>query len=124
MKFAKIGAGFYVLWGLVHLQAAYQEFVLAAGVSPGLEHGKLNQEAWDLLFFALAAILIALIYNWKNNRMGFWLNLVLVSAADLGFIIYVLIPGYVTFFPGIIGPVFWIAGAVFTAIGLRTKPAS
>jgi hypothetical protein len=124
MKFAKIGAVFYVLWGLVHLQAAYQEFILAAGTAPGLIHGKLDQEAWDLLFFALTAILIAVIYNWKNDPLGFWLNLVLVSAADLGFIIFVLIPGYVTFFPGIIGPLFWVAGVLFTSLGLRDKPSS
>ena len=119
MKFAKIGASLYILWGILHIIAAYDGFVLGASVDPGLVQGKLNQGAWDLLFFALASISIAIIYNWKNDVMGYWINLVLVSVADIGFIIFVLIPGYVSFFPGILGPIFWISAAIFSSIGIR-----
>jgi hypothetical protein len=119
MTYARIGAGCYVVWGLLHLKAAYDEFVLAAGVDPGLVHGKLNQGAWDLLFFAVFAIAVAVLFNWRNDRAGYWLNLVVVSAADIGFVLFVLIPGDVAFFPGILGPVFWVAGALFTSLGLR-----
>ena len=87
---------------------------------PGLVQGKINQGAWDLLFFALFAIVIAVLYNWKNDPLGYWLNLIVVSAADIGFIIFVLLPGYVYFFPAS-GPVFGIGGAVFTTLGTRTK---
>lgn len=122
MTFAKIGAAFYVIWGLLHIKAAFDGFLLAASLDPGLVQGKLNQGAWDLLFIALASILIAIILNWKNNIWGYWLNLVLVSVADIGFIIFVLIPGYVSFFPGILGPVFWISAAIFSTIGMRLNP--
>ncbi len=121
MKFAKIGAGFYVLWGLLHLKAAFDGFSLGGSLDSGLVQGKLNQGAWDLLFFALASILIAILYNWKNDVMGYWLNMVLVSAADIGFILFVLLPGYVPFFPGILGPVFWISAATFSTIGIRAR---
>jgi hypothetical protein len=121
MRYAKIGAIFYILWGLLHTKAAYDEFVLSAGVEPGLVHGKLNQGGWDLLMFALASILIAILLNWKNDKLGYWLNLAVVSAADIGFVAFVLIPGYVDIFPGILGPVFWVCGAIFTALGIRTK---
>ena len=123
MIYAKIGSALYVGWGLLHLKAAYDEFWLAATLDPGLVQGKLNQGAWDLLFFALASILIGIILNWKNDQRGYWMNLALVSAADLGFIVFVLIPGYVTFFPGILGPVFWISAAIFTTLGIRSNPA-
>ena len=43
MTFAKIGAGSYVIWGLLHLAAAYDEFTLGNGLEPGLVHGKINQ---------------------------------------------------------------------------------
>ena len=122
MKFAKIGAFFYMLWGLLHLKAAFDEFALGASLDPGLVSGKINQGAWDLLFFALGAMALAVFYNWQNDRLGYWLNLILVSAADIGFIIFVLIPGYVTFFPGILGPVFWICAAIFSTLGLRSEP--
>jgi hypothetical protein len=121
MIFAKIGSVLYVLWGLLHVVAAYEEFLLGSSLDRGLVQGKINQGAWDLLAFALASILIAVIYNWKNNRFGYWLNLVIVSVADIGFIIFVLLPGHVAFFPGILGPVFWISGAIFSTIGIRMK---
>ena len=70
MKFAKIGAVLYILWGILHTRAAYDEFLLGATVEPGLVQGKLYQGAWDLLFFALTAIVIAVVFNWKNSRLG------------------------------------------------------
>ena len=120
MKFAKIGAGLYVLWGLLHAAAAYDEFILGAGQS-GLVQGKLYQGAWNLLFFALASIVIAIKYNWHNGRLGYWLNLIVISVADIGFLIFVLIPGHVTLFPPILGPVLWLSGAAFTTLGIRGR---
>jgi len=123
MRFAKIGAVFYVLWGVLHVLAALEEFALGSGLEPGLVQGKINQGAWDLLFFALAAMVIAVRLNWRNDTLGYWLNLLIVSIADIGFIIFVLLPGHVGLFPGILGPVFWLLGAIFTTIDVRTKHA-
>ena len=69
MKFAKIGSVLYNLWGILHLLAAYQEFLLGASLDPGPVKGKINQGAWDLLFIASASIVIAVIYNWKNEAL-------------------------------------------------------
>jgi hypothetical protein len=121
MMLARIGALSYLVWGLLHLRAAYDGFLLGAAQDPGLVQGKLNQGAWDLLFFAVAAILIAVIFNWRNDLRGYRLNLVLVSAADIGFIIFVLAPGHVPFFPGILGPVFWLSGALFSTLAIRSR---
>jgi len=119
MKFAKLGAGAYVIWGLLHIIAAIDEFTVGSGLEPGLVKGKINQGAWDLLFFALFAIVVAVRFNWKNDSLGYWLNLIVVSAADIGFIIFVLLPGYVDVFPGILGPIFWVLGLVFSTLGRR-----
>ena len=121
MRYARIGAACYVIWGLLHLDAAYEQFTLATLVEPGLVRGKINQGAWDLLFFAAFAILVAATYKWNNSTRGYWLNLVVVSAADLGFIIFVLIPRNVALFPGILGPVFWLAGLFFATLGIRRR---
>jgi len=121
MRFARIGAACYVIWGLLHLEAAYQQFTLAATMHPGLVQGKLSQGAWDLLFFATFAIAVAVIFNRKNSDLGYWLNLIVVSAADLGFVIFVLIPGDVGFFPGVLGPAFWLAGLLLTTLGIRSR---
>jgi hypothetical protein len=124
MVFAKIGSAFYVIWGLLHIAAAVQGFQLGASLQPGLVQGKINQGAWDLLFIALAAVSISILYNWKNNRLGYWLNLLLVSIADIGFIIFVLLPGHVELFPGILGPVFWLSAVIFSTLGIRSKASN
>ena len=121
MVSARIGSGLYLVWGLLHLKAAYDEFVIGATLQSGIVQGKLYQGAWDLLFFALFAMVIAVRYNWQNDALGYWLNLVVVSAADIGFIIFVLLPGNVAFFPGVLGPIFWISAAIFTTIGMIEK---
>ncbi|MGA9533220.1 MAG: hypothetical protein WBR18_10935 [Anaerolineales bacterium] len=116
---AKIGAVLYAAWGLLHIAAAAQEFSLAGELDPGLVQGKLNQGAWNLGFFALASILIAITLNWRNRPLGYWLNLAVVSVADLGFLIFVFIPGYASVIPGVFGPILWLAGAAFTTLGIR-----
>ncbi|MGD8404222.1 MAG: hypothetical protein PVJ21_11215 [Anaerolineales bacterium] len=121
MNFAKTGSVLYVFWGLLHIAAAIQGFQLGASLEPGLVQGKINQGAWDLLFIALAAISISVIYNWNNSLLGYLLNLLIVSIADIGFIIFVLIPGHVDLFPGILGPVFWISAVIFSTLGIRRK---
>jgi len=116
---AKLGSSVYVLWGLLHLAAAVDEFSLGGSVEPGLVQGKLYQGAWNLLFFALASILIAVFLNWKNSRLGYWLNLSVVSVADIGFLIFVFFPGYAPVIPTIFGPVLWITAAILTSIAVR-----
>ena len=121
MTFARLGAVSYIIWGLLHILAAFQETTLAGSIEPGLVQAKLNQGAWDLLFFALFAIGVAIKYNWRNDLLGYWLNLIVVSAADIGFVVFVLLPGHVALFPGILGPIFWVAGLLFTTLGIASR---
>lgn len=120
---ARLGSVAYVLWGILHLGAAGDEFALGASVGPGLVQGKLYQGAWNLLFFALACILIAVFFNWRNSRLGYWLNLAVVSVADIGFLIFVFFPGYASAIPAIFGPVLWMTAAVLTTIAVRRAAA-
>ena len=70
----------------------------------------------------LFASVVAIGFNWRNSRVGYWLNLVLVSATDLGFVIFVLAPGYLTLFPGVVGPMLWVLAVVLSTLGLRRAP--
>ena len=124
MIFAKIGSCLYVIWGLLHVEAAYEAFSQGASLNSGIVQGKIYQDAWSLLFFALFSIAIGIKYDWKNSVLGYWLNLVVVSAADIGFLIFILFPGYVAFVPGILGPVFWISAAIFSSIGIKIEKTS
>jgi len=117
--FAKLGAVTYVLWGLLHLQAARLVYMLGDSLTPGMVQGRIYQDAFNLLFFALFGIAVAVALNWKNSRLGYWLNLVVVSAADLGFIVYVLVPGYVPVVPAALGPLLWVLAVIFSTLGIR-----
>ena len=121
MVFAKIASGLYVVWGLLHIQAAYDAFLLGTSINQGIIQGKIFQDAWNLLFFAIFSIIVAIAFNWKNSRLGYWLNLVVVSVADIGFIIFVLIPGNVAFLTGLLGPIFWVSAAIFSSIAIRKE---
>ncbi len=126
--FAKLGAVTYVLWGIMHIQAARLVFMLGQTLDPGMVQGRIYQDAWNLLFFALFGIVVAVTLNWKNSRLGYWLNLVVVSAGDIGFIITILAPGYIPLLPGGIGPLLWIVALIFSTLGIlaasRTDPVA
>lgn len=117
--FARLGAVAYVLWGLLHIQAARMVYALGDSLEPGMIQGRIYQDAFNLLFFALFAIVVATWLNWKNDETGYWINLVVISAADIGFIYYVLMPGYVPMVPGGLGPLLWIIAVIFSTMGIR-----
>ncbi len=118
--FAKLGAITYVLWGILHIEAARKIYALGQTLDPGMVQGRIYQDAWNLLFFALFGIAVGVSLNWKNSRLGYWLNLIVVSAGDIGYIGFVLIPGYVPFMPGALGPILWILAVIFSTIGLMS----
>src|SRR5258706_215280 len=64
---ARIGAVFYVLWGVFHLVAANAVYALAEQ-SAGMVRARLLQDAFYLLFFAVAGIVVAVILNWRNDK--------------------------------------------------------
>jgi len=123
---SRIGAVCYAIWGILHLQAAQKVYVLAATMTSGMAQGRLYQSAWNLAALAVAAIVLAVWLNWRNDKAGYWANLAIISVTDVGFILFVLGPGYIPMILGIAGPVFWILGAIFTTLAYRwpRKPQS
>ncbi|MEM9103152.1 MAG: hypothetical protein AAGB12_12600, partial [Pseudomonadota bacterium] len=99
MIFAKIASAVYVLWGILHVYAAWNVYLMGQNMEPGMVQGRIFQDAWNLLFFALFGIVVAIVYNWKNNKTGYWLNAIVVSMGDIGFILTILLPGYLPLIP-------------------------
>ena len=54
-----------------------------------------------------------------NSIAGYWTNLAVVSLADIGFIGAVLIPGYISFWVGIWGPLLWVFAVIFSTLGIK-----
>ncbi len=112
----KIGAIMYVIWGVLHLQAAQLTWTLGSSLEAGLVQARVHQGAFNLLFFGLTAIGIAVFLNWKNDKFGYWANCIMVSVVDVGFIWLVLAPGWIPLFPGVLGPLFWVLAIIFSTI--------
>jgi hypothetical protein len=89
---ARLGALCYVLWGLVHYNATYGLFQLAATVPASMVRGRLQQDAFYTAGLATIGIIVGLWQNWRNDRFGFWLNAVAISLGDIRFILFVLLP--------------------------------
>lgn len=124
-KLTIAGAICYVLWGCLHLQAAYAVYRVGAALDPGMAQGRVFQDSWNLLFFGVTAIAVALTLNIRNSVWGYWINLCVLALADTGLIFFVIIPGYMPLWPGLAGPVLWVLGWIFTTLAyLRMdKPA-
>ncbi|ANH66626.1 hypothetical protein [Mitsuaria sp. 7] len=120
---SKLATVFYVLWGVLHIQAAYLVYQLGTTVTPSMTQGRLFQGAWNLFFFAISAIAVAIMLNKRNSKLGYFANLAIVSVTDVGFIMFVLLPGYLPLWPGLQGPLYWVLGLLFSTIALRKEPA-
>ncbi|HLC02468.1 MAG TPA: hypothetical protein VJK02_05485 [Anaerolineales bacterium] len=119
----QIGAVLYVGWGLLHLLAAYQVYKLGSSMPAGMVQGRLHQSAWNLAYFAVFVSVVAVVYNWHNSSLGYWLNLAAAGVTDIGFIVFILMPGYLPLRPGILGPVLWLLATVFSSLGILTIAA-
>jgi hypothetical protein len=73
----------------------------------------------NVALFGLVSMVVAAVLNCRNSPSGWLANLIIVSIVDLGFVLFVVMPGHVPLGLGLIGPTLWILGAVFTTIGLR-----
>lgn len=116
--FAKTGALFYVLWGLLHILAAWMVLTPALGdLEASVSTGRIYQNSVFMAMTGIAVIWIALQFNIRNDAFGYWFNLFLISVADLGFIIFVFLPGYETAPKALMGPALWVMAVAFSTFG-------
>lgn len=76
--YAQLGAICYAAWGAFHVYVAWQIYVVALPLS-GIAQGRMLQLAAYMLTIALFAIVIAVWRVWRNDRLGYWLNLGVVG---------------------------------------------
>lgn len=114
----QIGAVLYLAWGGLHLFAAYQIYKLGSGAGTGMVQGRIFQSAWNLAFVAIAVSGVAVALNWQNSPSGYWISLTATSVTDLGFLLFVLAPGYLPPWPGGLGPVLWVMAALTSTLGI------
>lgn len=112
----KVTAILWVIWGLVHMLAgvivissdAFGGFSgIADAVDPALLEadyhpavgGILNQHGWNLLWGG-AVTVIGAVFIWRKNMTAIWVTGMVGGLLDIGYFVFVDIPGYVHFIPG------------------------
>ncbi len=112
----KAAAVLWVIWGLVHMLAglivipadaaggfaviadAVDSNALAAAYHPAV-NGILDQHGWNLLWGGLVTI-IGAVFIWRRNFTAIWVTGMVGGLLDLGYLVFVDIPGFVNFVPG------------------------
>lgn len=112
----KVAALLWIVWGLVHTLAGV--IVLSSDASGGFQAiadavepaalqaeyheavgGILNQHGWNLGWFGVATIIGAVLI-WRQNMTAIWVTGMIGGLADIGYLLFVDLPGYVNFVPG------------------------
>lgn len=115
---ARVGALCYAAWGIFHCKVALDIWRLGA-TEAGLAQGRLYQLAAYMLTIALFVLVIGLWRNWRNDRLGYWMNLIVAGWADSIWVAVVVLPGYVDPIRGFVPPAIFVAGALLTTIARR-----
>mgnify|MGYP001797470275 FL=1 len=123
----KVSAVLWIIWGLVHTLAgvivlssdasggfaaiadAVDSSLLVADYHPAAG-GILNQHGWNLGWFGIATI-IGAIFIWRNDMTAVWVTGLIGGLADVGYLLFVDLPGYVNFFPGTV--MTFVSGSAF-----------
>lgn len=142
---AKIGAAFYVLWGVVHVAgAAFQLLTLrdsggvgltamistgrgfdpgAVGPFPEAAAAFMAMGSMNLLWIGLLVAYVGATRNWRNSRNGYWLNLALVGCTDLALVLALLLPGVMSWGDGAVGLTLFVLALIFSTLGRRRGEA-
>lgn len=140
LRTLKIAAGLWVIWGLVHLLAGVIVLTsdatggvqaIADAVDPALlaaEYhaavgGIFNQHGWNLGWFGIATI-VGGVLIWRQNVTAIWVTGMIGGLADIGYLLFVDLPGFVHFVPGTVMTV--VSGTAIVLsfwVWRATKPA-
>ncbi len=118
----KISAFLWFIWGAVHAfagsivissDASGGFAAIADAVDPALleaqYHGAvagiLNQHGWNLLWGGVVTI-IGSIFIWRANMTAIWVTGMVGGLLDVGYLLFVDIPGFVHLVPGTVMTIF------------------
>ena len=112
----KVAAVLWVIWGLVHTLAAVLiipadpqtaissildgvDPTTLAAQYPAELSGILSQHGWNLGWFGIATI-VGAVFIWRGNLTAIWVTGLIGGLADVGYFLFIDLPGYANFVPG------------------------
>jgi hypothetical protein len=63
-----------------------------------------------------ALVTAVALLNWRNSRLGYWVNLLLVASVDLSLAAFLLVPGVMAWSDGLVGLALFVPAAILTTI--------
>ncbi len=117
---AKVGAIAYALWSVLHIVLGITRLSdRAADGNLSDAAGRLAQGHWTLLYLGILGLFLSW-FNLKNDKTAYWLSAFIISAEDIGFLLFPVWHGGLEPPASIIGPGLWLIGLVFTTIAYRS----
>lgn len=124
MIYARIGAIAYALWSVLHVVLGVTRLAdRAADGSLAEATGRLAQGHWTLLYLGVFGLILSW-FNRKNSAVAYWVAAFIISAEDIGFLLFPVWQGGTGFPASAIGPGLWIIGLVCTTIAYVSAPRS
>jgi hypothetical protein len=133
MLYARIGAVFFGLWGLLHVIGGSAILMTTLGSGPAAGFAFYEQSSGDFTSLAGAilamnsftiawvgalVIAIAATMNWRNDCTGFLLNVALAGLMDVALVAFLLAPGFVSPGDALGGISLLVIAVIFSSIGL------
>ena len=126
----KAAAVLWVIWGLVHALAGVmiipadpQTAVTAildgvdparlAAAYPTELSGILSQHGWNLGWFGVATI-VGGVCIWRDSTTAIWVTALIGGLADVGYFVFIDLPGHNLFLPGTLMTIFSAAAIVLS----------
>ncbi|WP_298984088.1 hypothetical protein [uncultured Roseibium sp.] len=138
MSYARFGAIGFCLWGLLHVVGAAYILITTHTSGPGAGYmiyghdgaalpaaagGILSYFAYLLAISGLTSIFVALKFNWSNSQVGLTLNTMLVAAVELGLVLFLILPGYLSIADALPGLGLFGFAAIFGGVACRRDPS-
>ncbi|MBI1212060.1 MAG: hypothetical protein GC190_11400 [Alphaproteobacteria bacterium] len=119
--FAIFGAVGFFFWGGLHIAAAQQVYHLGLSLDAGVAQGRIFQDAFYLLAFAVLTMLSAVGWVWRNDARATWFTIVVTAIADVPFVVFLVAPGIVGPPISILGPGLWLVASISCLVALTLQ---
>ena len=126
----RIAAALWLVWGAVHALAGF--IVLSSDASAGFAaiadavdpellqldyHGAvggiLYQHSWNLLWGGIVTF-VGSVFIWRANMTAIWVTGMIGGLLDIGYFVFLDIPGFVNFVPGTVMTIFSASAIVLS----------
>lgn len=134
VNYNSIGGDFFALWGLIHVVVALlgMGIYFSGGTEPMLAFVNLDAAANDqsarmanlvvefyhaLFLIGLTTMVLGWTLNRRGERLGLWLNAILVANIEVAFIWFEVIPGHRPVGVAVVTVALLVLGVIFCVLG-------